>query len=436
VSVGETEVAYQVIGDGPRDLLWCFGLVNNIESHHDTPALRNADSRMASFSRLIRFDRRGAGVSGPIATGDIATWEEWTNDIEAVLDAVGSERATILGLFDAGPIAKLFAATRPERVEGLVLLESWARFQVADDFPIGVPSETISFLVEVIRTGWGTPDFVRLVAPKASLDSATLESLARQLRQSATPRSAAAQFDYMYRNVDVRPALSLIQAPTVIIQGRNNPLLNVAHGRFLADHIRDAKLVELPGDWGGLLEDEPAYLDEVEEFMTGARRPTHVDRVLTTVLFSDIVGSTERAAEIGDRRWRIILDEHDQLVRQELQRHGGREIKTTGDGFMASFDGPARAIHCARAITSSVTELGLKVRTGLHTGECEIRGDDLGGLAVHIAARVGAAAGPEEVLVSGTVKDLVVGSGIEFEGRGEHSLKGVPGIWKLFAVKT
>jgi class 3 adenylate cyclase/pimeloyl-ACP methyl ester carboxylesterase len=431
VAVGEADVAYQVLGDSPLDLLSCWGLGSHIEHWwEDTPAWE-AFSRLATFTRLIVFDRRGTGASDGIPRTTSPTWEEWAEDFGAVLDAAGSKEAAILATLDAGPIAILFAAMHPQRVKALVLQNTGARFLRADDYPIGLAPEAVDVLLDLVATKWGSIELQELTAPDVVADRATLESFARMQRASATPRTAAAQYRYILRDLDVRSALPLIDAPTLVLHSRDNPFVPVALGRYLADHIKGAAFIELPtASIAGL--DLSA---ELSEFLTGKVLEVEIDRVLTTVLFTDIVASTERAAELGDDRWRSVLDAHDRAARRELQRFGGREINTTGDGFVANFDGPARAIRCAKAIREEVEGLGLDLRLGIHTGECEVRGDDLAGLAVHIAARVAAIAEPGEIFVSGTVRDLVVGSGIEFDDRGEQELKGVPGSWKLFAVK-
>ena len=434
VAVGEADVAYQVVGDGPIDLLLIYGLGSHIEMFWDSPGPGELLPRLASFSRLIFFDRRGTGASDGVARSAIPTWEEWTEDIQAVLNATDSSYTAILATLDAGPMAILFAAMHPERVSALILLNTSARYLKADDYSIGVSTEELDALVETIATTWGTPDLIRLALPSTVTDPATAGVLAQLLRLSATPRTAAAQYDYMLRSLDVRQALPLIQAPTLVLNVRESPLLPLSHGCYLADHIEGATFIELEGGDVGPSPFNSAVADEVSQFLTGDRPLVEIERLLTTVLFTDIVGSTAHAASVGDRRWRAQLDGHDRAVRDELRRFRGREINTTGDGFVASFDGPARAIRCAQAIGEATTRLGVELRIGMHTGECEVRGDDLGGLAVHIAARIGALAAPGEVLVSGTVKDLVVGSGIDFRDRGEHELKGVPGTWKLCAV--
>jgi class 3 adenylate cyclase len=434
VAVGDTDVAYQVVGDGPLDLLYCYGLGSHIELSWDIPATAEFLTRLAAFSRLIFFDRRGTGASDALSRNAMPTWEEWTEDIVAVLDAVGSKRTAILASLDAGPIAILFTALHPEVVSALVLHNTSARYMEADDYPIGLSSDAIDGFIELIASGWRTPDFFCLANPSLADDPESLRALSKVARSSVTPRTAAAQYDYILRNQDVRSALPLIQVPTLVLNVTDSPFVPPALARYLADHINGATFTEIPG--GNLVIDtDNVVADEAAEFLTGDRPVVKVERILATVLFTDIVGSTAQAASLGDQRWRSLLDAHDKTVREQLKRFRGREINTTGDGFVASFDGPARAIGCALAITEGTGKLGVELRVGLHTGECEVRGDDLGGVAVHIAARVGALANAGEVLVSGTVKDLVFGSGIEFDDRGEHELKGVPGSWKLFAVQ-
>ena len=435
VAVGDADVAYQVVGDGPIDLVYFYGTGAHIELLWDAPLAPAFLARLASFSRVILFNRRGTGASDGVPRNAIPTWEEWTEDLGAVLDAAGSKRTAIFATLDGGPIAILFAAMHPERVSALVLLTTTARYLVADDYPIGATPEVADAVVKTIEDLWGTPELLRMVNPSMAEHSEFLEFGARWFRASATPRTAATQFNYMLRSLDVRDSLELIQVPTLVLHVREGMLLPIAHGRYIADHINGARFVELPGGDTAITPDNFVVADEVAEFLTGYRPEVEIERVLTTVVFSDIVGSTELAASLGDERWRALLDAHDRAVRKELHRSRGREIKTTGDGFFASFDGPARAIRCADAVIGATRELGIEVRIGLHTGECEVRGDDLGGLAVHIAARIGALARPGEVLVSSTVKDLVVGSGIGFDDRGMHTLKGVPDPWRLLAVK-
>jgi class 3 adenylate cyclase len=335
---------------------------------------------------------------------------------------------------DGGPIAVLYAAAHPERVDSLVLCNTSARYLVADDYPIGFTPEALDFIVEFIRTQWGTTEFLSIAGSADEEETARRDALAPLFRASVTPRTAAAQYDYLLRNLDVRQVLPLIRTPTLVLSADNPSFLPAAMGRYISEHIEGSKFVALPGQDMMIFGQRRIIFDEVAEFLTGTRPPTDIDRVLVSVLFTDIVGSTERAASLGDQRWRSLLDRHDQIVREQVRMFRGREINTTGDGFVVSFDGPARAIRCGKAIIDATRSLGIELRVGLHTGECEVRGNDLGGLAVHIAARLGSLAVPGEVLVSSTVKDLVVGSGIEFQDRGEHQLKGVPGRWRLFRV--
>jgi class 3 adenylate cyclase len=363
------------------------------------------------------------------------TWEEWADDVRAVLDAAGSERTVVLAETDGGPTGLLFTAMHPERVNGLILANTTARRLKADDYLMGMAPEAAEELVERFGSTWGTPDAAPMAFPSRVNDPEFRRWVARITRAIATPKNAAAQFRYIIENLDARGALPLIQVPTLVLHTKGNLVYSIEEGRYLADHIDGARFVELPG--GDLfVAASPTAVEEIGEFMTGERPPVEVDRVLTTVLFTDIVGSTERAEREGDRRWSELLSAHHQVVRSELHHFRGEEIDTAGDGFLVTFDGPARAIRCACAIRDRVESLGLQIRAGLHTGEVELTDEGPRGLAVHIGARVGAAAGPGEVLVSRTVADLVVGSGIKLADRGEHRLKGVPGRWRLFAVVT
>lgn len=432
-AVGDADVAYQVLGNGPTDLLFCYGLGSHVEYNWQAPSFAAAFNRLASLFRLILFDRRGTGASDGVPRNAVPIWEEWTDDIAAVLDAAKSERTAIFATADAAPIAILYAAMHPERVSALALMNTSARYIEAIDYTFGATLDAVDGLVEVMSSEWGTPGYMALVNPSA--DPEFLNIAAQLSRASATPRTAAAQYTQLLRR-DIRHVLPLVQVPTLVLHGKEIWFLPIEHGRYLAEHIDRAAFVEVPG---GDIAFTPAnywVVDEIAEFLTGERPPVEVERILTTVLFTDIVGSTAQAASLGDQRWRSLLDTHDRTVREQLRRFRGNEINTTGDGFVASFDGPARAIRCAQAIGVAINKLGVELRQGLHTGECEVRGDDLGGLAVHVAARVGALATPGEILVSRMVKELVAGSGIEFTDRGEHELKGVPGSWRVFAVKV
>ncbi len=434
VAVDDSDVAYQVRGNGDVDVLCFFGLGSHIELMRVDPDYKPLLDHLTAFGRVIVFDRRGTGASDGVSGSAIPTAEEWTEDIRAVLEAAGSREAAIIASSDAGPLAILFAALHPERVRALVLVNTSARYVVADDYPIGRPIDEVAALVDLVATRWGTPDLVGMINPDRATDLTYLQDAAMWGRFAATPRTAAAQYRYILGSVDVRQALPLVQAPTRVLHVKESPILPLEHGRYLAEHIQGATLVELPGASVTPTPFMSELIAESVEFLTGERPPVAVERVLATVVFTDIVRSTETAATLGDQRWHRLLDAHDARIREQLRIFRGTEVNTTGDGFLASFDGPARAIRCSGAILAVTRELGVEVRVGIHTGECEVRGDDLGGLAVHIAARIGALAGAGQILVSGTVKDLVVGSPIEFEDLGEHELKGVPGNWRIFCV--
>lgn len=432
VSVGGAQVAYQVAGTGPEDFVYCFALGSQVDLVWETLTGSEFLSRLTRVRRVVVYDRRGSGVSDAVPFNAIPTWEEQAEDLTAVLDEVGSERTSVMANIETGPIAILFAAMHPERVTHVILNNSTARYLEADDYPIGMSSEAVDALVALIAAKWGTEDFVRMIMPSYADDAKLIASYARMLRASATPKSAAAQYEYFMRNVDVREFLALVQAPTLVWHPTDSPIMPIQHGRYLVEHIPNATLIERAGT--DLIPSDPdKATSDLIEFLTG-QRPVEANRVLATVLFTDIVGSTERAVSLGDQRWHALLDAHDRAVRHQVRRFAGREINTTGDGFVVAFDGPARAVRCAQAINEGVRTLGVDLRMGLHAGECEVRGDDLGGLAVHIAARIGALATAQEILVSSTLHDLVIGSGIEFTERGEHDLKGVPGTWKLFSV--
>ena len=431
---GDILVAYQELGEGDVDLVYCAEFWHSIEAQWMEPRFESFLRRLASFSRLICFDQRGTGLSDPVSSSDLPTLEQWMDDVRAVMDVADSRRAALLGSGGGGLTSMLFAATYPERTAALILLNSAARFTQAPDYPWGTSPEFEQEVVEKMRAGWGQGIFADAVAPSVANEPGFREWWARYERLG-TRAGAIVPFRQMIQQVDVRHVLPSIQAPTLILFRAGNRLFDVGHGRYLAEHIPGAKYVELSGeDHLPFVGDADAILDEIEEFLTGFRHGGEPDRVLATVLFTDIVGSTERAAQIGDRRWRELLDRHDQAIRRVLARFRGREIDTAGDGFLATFDGPGRAVRAAQAIREAVRSVGFEVRIGLHTGEVEVVESDVRGIAVHIGARVAATAGPGEVLVSSTVKDLVAGSGIEFEDRGAHELKGVPGDWRLFSV--
>jgi class 3 adenylate cyclase len=433
VAVGDSDVAYQVLGEGPLDLLYFYGFGSQIDLLWDHPATAAYFQHLASFCRLILFDRRGTGLSDSLSGGTVSTWEEWVEDLGAVLDTAGSRRAAIFAAVDSGPIASLFAATHPERVNALILHNSSARYLVAEDYPIGQPTESVDEVVELVRSTWGTVGLQLIANPGGGEEVNRIN--AKIGRAAATPRTAAAQFDYVLRHVDVREALPLIQAPTLVFHNRN-PMVPMEHGRYIAEHIPDASFVELLDASVAVDVGDPTFTDRFSEFLTGELRIPAAGRILATVLFTDIVKSTEHLVRLGDQRWVEMLERHNECVRDQVRLFGGREVNTTGDGFVTSFDVPSNAIRCGQEIIKSTQNLGLDLRVGLHTGECVIHGEDLAGVALNIAARVCASAGAGEVLVSATVRDSVAGSGIEFVERGEYELKGVsPEPWKLFTVR-
>jgi class 3 adenylate cyclase len=410
--------------------------VSHLDCAWEHPRFAEFGRRLASFSRTIVFDKRGSGLSDRIP--GVATLEERMDDVRAVLDALGSERAAVLGVSEGGPMSVLFAATYPERTSALVLYGTMAKFTASADYPWGFPVDSFEQLVGTLIGSWGRPDspVIPLLAPTLAGDEHFREFWARFERAAASPGAFAALMR-MNAEIDVRHVLPTIRVPALVLHRTGDSAVSVDQGRYIAERIPGAKYVELPGtDHLPAAGDFNALLDEIEEFLTGARHAPETDRVLATVLFTDIVGATDRAAKLGDRAWRALLEEHHAAVRREISRFGGREVKTVGDGFLVTFDGPARAIRCARAASEAVRRLGLELRAGLHTGECERMGDDVGGIAVHIGARVAASAAPGEILVSSTVKDLVAGSGLRFAERGVRVLKGVPGEWRLYAVEA
>jgi pimeloyl-ACP methyl ester carboxylesterase len=433
---GDVSIAYQVAGEGPFDLVYVPGWVSNIELMWDEPGYAAFLERLASFSRLIIFDKRGTGLSDPVPIEQLPTLEQRMDDVRAVMDAVGSERAALLGHSEGGNMCVLFTATYPERTRALVLVGCYATRIPSDDYPWAPTIEDRDREIERTEATWGSPEAFRKLAPSKVDDEAFQRWIGRYVRQAASPKAAAALLR-MNTQIDVREILPSVRVPTLLIYRTDDADVHVQEGRYIAERIPDAKFVELPGVdhvvWAG---DADAVLDEVEEFLTGARRGPDSDRVLATVLFTDIVGSTETAVRVGDRGWDALLRRHHDVVRRELARWRGREIDTAGDGFLATFDGPARAIRCAVALREGLRELGLQVRAGLHTGEVEVSGEAVRGIAVHIGSRVSGLAGPDEVLVSRTVADLVAGSGIVLADRGEHALKGVPGTWQVYAVEA
>ena len=431
--VGGDHVAYQVFGHGPRDALVMPGWFSNVEAIWDLQPAARFLERLASFNRVILFDRRGTGLSDPLADDGAAYVERSADDLVAVLDAAGSNEAVLIGCDGAGPVAIAATATYPSRVGALVLVNTFARMARADDYPAGVPAPVLdSWLSRALSQWEGDPGFW-LNAPSAEGDAEVADQFTRYLRLSASPAVGLATRRVLHA-IDVRDTLGCVQAPTLVIHREGDQMIRVDHGRYLARHIAGARLVEVAGcDHLFYIGDGEAIIGEIEEFLTGAR---HVDsnRVLATVMFTDIVASTARAAAVGDRQWRGLVDEHDRVTGTLVERFQGELVKTMGDGALASFDGPGRAVRCAAALRDSVAALGLELRAGLHTGEVERRDADVTGLAVVIARRICDTARPSEILVSRTVTDLVVGSGLEFTPAGVHTLKGVPQEWPLFAL--
>jgi class 3 adenylate cyclase len=432
VKSDDVHIAYQVIGEGSFDLLFVPGFVSNIETIWQSPEQSAFFRRLASFSRLILFDKRGTGMSD--RSSQIFTLEQRMHDVQAILDAVGSKRAALFGISEGGPMSLLYTATYPDRTSALVLYGSYAKRSWAPDYPFGWKDEQWQTVLDDIEYHWGSPQSLNIAmrAPSIAGDPHTAERIASYYRASASPGAAGAILR-MNREIDVRIVLPATRVPTLILHRTAEHVIDVGHARYMAQHIPGAKLIELAGeDHQPWLGDRDTVLNEVEKFLTGKHQVLEPERVLATVLFTDIQGSTERAAALGDHSWRELLEAFYARVREVLKQYRGREINTLGDGFLAAFDGPARAIRCAGAIRDAVRSLNLEVRCGLHTGECEVVGNDLAGIAVHTGARVAGLAAPGEVLVSQTVRDLVAGSGLSFEDRGIHALKGVPNEWRLF----
>jgi len=425
-------IAYQVLGDGPLDLVLVPGFASHLDAAWEIPANARFLRRLASFSRLICFDKRGTGLSD--RSSEVFTLERRMDDVRAVMDAAGSEKAALFGVSEGGPMSILFAATYRERVTALVLYGSYAKRAWAEDYPFGWQDPAWDAFFRNVKNSWGAPEGLDLSiwAPSLLADHQARDDFARYLRASVSPGAASALMS-MNREIDIRPILPAVRVPTLILHRSGDHNIQVDHARYMAERIDQAKYVELSGEdhlpWVG---ESDLLLDEVQVFLTGVRRGTDPERVLATLMFTDIVDATARAADLGDKAWRDLLARHYALLRQELKRYRGQEVDTAGDALFATFDGPARAIQCASAMSKAVVRLGLSIRIGLHTGECEVIGDKVTGIAVHIGSRVAGLAGPGEVLVTSTVKDLVAGSGIRFEGRGPHQLKGVPGEWQLY----
>ncbi len=420
------------VGDGPVNLVWVPTWISQCEHLFEEPSVAAAFERLGEFATVAIFDRRGSGLSDPMAGAP--TLEEQMDDVLAVMDAVGFESAAIMASIEGGPMGTLFAATHPDRCERLVLYSAFARSRWAPDYDFTWHDDERQARTEELVANWGQGQMTSAIARTRLEDPDFMQWAGRLERLAASPAMARRILDLIGK-FDVRHVLPSIRVPTLVLHRPDDGFLDVRHSRYLAEHIPGARMVELEGeDHLFSLGDVDTLTGEIEEFLTGRRQEREPDRMLATVLFTDICRSTERAAEMGDSAWRRLLGHHDELVRRELARHRGREVKHTGDGFLATFDGPARGVRCASAISRGIKSLGIGVRAGVHTGELEIRDSDVGGLAVHIGARVMAKAEEHEVLASSTVKDLVVGSGLRFDDRGSHELRGVPGEWRLFAV--
>jgi class 3 adenylate cyclase len=430
---GELSIAYQCLGEGPLDILFIPGFVSNVELLWEIPLWAHLLTRLSGLGRLVFFDKRGTGCSDrSLGTGSA---EDRMDDARAVADAAGIEKAMVVGLSEGGPLAILFATAFPERVRSLVLWGTFARGLRAPDFEVGMDPEPTGQFIDFVRAEWGTGHALRAFLGGAGPEM--LEGLARYERQTASPGAVATILHHNV-NMDVRHALASIRVPTLVVHRTGDPIVPVRQGRYLAETIAGARLVELAGDFhvGSKPGDEDEVVDAIAEFATGAPAPHEidVDRVLMTVLFTDIVDSTARAAALGDKTWSALLEQHDAAAKRVVEHYRGVVVKRTGDGLLATFDGPGRGIRAARALMDAVRPLGLEVRAGVHTGEVERRKNDVAGIAVHIGARVTAVAGPGEVLVTGTVKDLVIGSDLQFHDRGDHTLKGVPGDWRLWTA--
>ena len=432
----DVRIAYQISGDGPVDVVWAPGTMSHLDLDWEMPRRALFFERFSKFCRLIRFDKRGTGLSDrPVK---MATLEERAEDIRAVMDDVGIQRANLIGVSEGGSMACLFAATHPERVISLMIWGAQARWINSPDHPWGQTQEEHDQMLASIQDDWPSFDYITGFGAGVGRDAdpAFIESVGRYMRAAASP-SAVRAYETMNGQIDTRPILPSIQAPTLVMNRTGDSCANVEAARDMASRIQGAKFIEYPGNSHSMmLDDMETILSDIQEFITGERPIDSSDRILATVLFLDIASSTERAAELGDSAWRNLLNSYYAIVRKELARFRGKETNTSGDGFLATFDGPARAVRCALAIVLAVKQLGIEVRAGVHTGECELMGDNVGGIAVHTGARIMAKADPGGVLVSGTVKDLVSGSGIEFTDLGVHELRGIPGEWKVFSARA
>jgi class 3 adenylate cyclase/pimeloyl-ACP methyl ester carboxylesterase len=425
---GDIHIAYQAFGDGPINLVMVPGFVSNVESYWDQPDYARFLNHLGSYARVVTFDKRGTGMSDRVA--ELPGLDQRMDDLRAVMDAAGMDQAALLGISEGAPLSVLFAATYPDRCRALVLYGSFSRF--SHWFPT---EKALGQFFSYVEQSWGTGGSVQRFAPSRANDAGFQRWWGRNERLGASPAAVTALMR-MNSQIDISSILPAVRVPTLVIHRTGDKTVNIEGGRDVAAHIPGARLVELPGvDHIFCVGESAEKISEaIAEFLTGSRAPVAVDRVLATVLFTDIVGSTETAAALGDTRWRDLLEHHHAMIRRNFERFRGHEVKTTGDGFLATFDGPARGVQCARAIVQDVKSLGMEIRAGLHTGECEIIGDDVGGIAVHIGARVAMLARAGEVLVSSTVKDLVAGSGLRFDERGTFPLKGIPGEWRIFTA--
>jgi class 3 adenylate cyclase len=425
-------IAYQVYGDGPVDILLSGSLWWHLEFQWTDPSAVRVKERLARLGRVIEFDKRGTGLSDRVPVDRLPTLEQRIDDITAVLDAAGSTSAVLLGQNHGAPLALLFAATFPERTRALILQGAFARFAEAPDYSYGFPERLVSRVVEQMESHWDEPHALAQIAPSSVHDPDLREWWTTMQRMAVSPGAALALWN-MSMATDVRGVLPAIHVPTLVVHLSDDRLIHIGCGRHLAEHIAGATFVEVPGSDIGWSDPTPVS-DVIEEWLTGRQPESEVDRVLATVMFTDIIDSTKQLIEHGDREWKAVLDRHDALIDRALDRYRGRKVNPTGDGVLATFDGPARAVQCACAIRDGVAAFGIEIRAGVHTGEIELRGDDVSGLAVHLGARVAALAGPSQVLVTRTVTDLVAGSGLHFTEHGEHELKGLPGSWHLYAV--
>ena len=429
---GNIHIAYQVIGDGPIDLVFVPGFASHLEFQWEEPTQARFFKRLSTFCRLIRFDKRGVGLSDRI--DKMPTLEERMEDVRAVMDEVGSMRAALLGLSEGGPLSLLFSAIYPDRTIALILWNTYAKLLWAEDYKIGVPIELVSNFNQRLEQSWGRQGKYMKVFCPSFIDDLQFRSWWEQFERLSHSPGAALEALLLNEKIDVRELLPLIRVPTLVInnvddQVTPNPML-----KYLSERIQNAKYVEVPGIDHFAWRERDGVTSEIEKFLTGKRSYTDIDRQLATVLFTDIVRSTEQAVDLGDQTWRNVLDRHDKILRQNIERFRGEIIDTAGDGMLASFDGPARAIHCACTLIEEIPAIGINIRIGIHTGEVEVRKTGIAGVAVHIGARIAALAGENEILVSNTVKDLVVGSGISFSDRGWHELKGLPEKWHLLSV--